>query len=242
MKSAGNNSLGLTAAMVALAPLLLAQGIYVRRTAPRLPEPQGPREGQDGEGKPLRLLMLGDSAGAGVGVRTWQETLCAHIVSKLRCRFRLRWKLLARTGNTARDLLLSVHTMPPEPFDAVAMTVGVNDVTGGRRPSTWLRQLHKLVDELRSRLGVCHVIFAGLPPMESFPALPQPLRWYLGARARQFDRALKSWAKSQDGCEFMPLSMGACPGMMATDGYHPGPVAYAVFGAEVARRIIGRWA
>jgi hypothetical protein len=30
--------------------------------------------------------------------------------------------------------------------------------------------------------------------MHRFPALPQPLRWYVGSRARDFDRALEELA------------------------------------------------
>ncbi len=52
----------------ALAPLLLWQGRHVRRVTPRLPEAAGPRAGTTGHGPPLRLLVLGDSAAAGVGV------------------------------------------------------------------------------------------------------------------------------------------------------------------------------
>ena len=49
-------------AAIALAPLLLIQGRYVRHVTPRLPEPTGARHGTVGAGEPLRLprspLML----------------------------------------------------------------------------------------------------------------------------------------------------------------------------------------
>ena len=34
------------------------------------------------------------------------------------------------------------------------------------------------------------MIVSGLPPVGKFPALPQPLRWYLGGRAKLFDRLI----------------------------------------------------
>lgn len=49
---------------LALGPLLLGQGRYVRRVTPRLPEPEGERQGVIGAGPALRLLILGDSAGS----------------------------------------------------------------------------------------------------------------------------------------------------------------------------------
>ena len=80
----------------ALGPLLLVQGRRVRRDTPVLPEAPGPREGEAGEGPPLRLLVLGDSAGAGVGAATQEEALTGRIVAGLRGRFRVRWRLVER--------------------------------------------------------------------------------------------------------------------------------------------------
>ena len=65
-----------TAAKVALSPLLIWQGRQVRREAPRLPEATGPRLGlagmerHSGAMPRLRVLIVGDSSGAGVGAAT----------------------------------------------------------------------------------------------------------------------------------------------------------------------------
>jgi len=233
--------MGLMASMLVLAPVLFLQGLYVRRTTPRLPEPEGTREGQTGQGAPLRLLLLGDSAAAGVGAASQEEALSGQIVRRLENRLDLRWKLVARTGATTLDALQFVHALPPEAFDAVVLSLGVNDVTGGRIVGTWLQQIEELVALLRANLGARQVILTCLPPMHSFPALPQPLRWFLGARALQFNRALERWSESQPDCEFMRLNLDTEPGMMASDGYHPGPLIYAAWGAESARRIVARW-
>jgi hypothetical protein len=83
MRDRNHRELSLTAAMLALAPILLCQGKYVRRVTPKLPEADGPRFGEAGVGKPLRLLVLGDSAAAGVGVNTQQEALAGHLVKGL---------------------------------------------------------------------------------------------------------------------------------------------------------------
>ncbi|KAB0649370.1 SGNH/GDSL hydrolase family protein, partial [Burkholderia diffusa] len=60
--------MGYPLATAALGPLLLMQGRRVRRVTPRLAEAAGPRDGTAGDGPPLRVLVLGDSAAAGVGV------------------------------------------------------------------------------------------------------------------------------------------------------------------------------
>jgi hypothetical protein len=77
-----------------------------------------------------------------------------------------------------------------ERFDVVVTSLGVNDVTGSRSLATWRRQQEQLVELLAARFGARLILLSGLPPMHRFPALPQPLRWYLGSRARDFDRVL----------------------------------------------------
>ena len=64
---------------LALAPLLLAQGRRARRLAQSLPEAAGERSGSCGAGAAaLRVLLVGDSAVAGVGVAT-QDLSLIHI-------------------------------------------------------------------------------------------------------------------------------------------------------------------
>jgi lysophospholipase L1-like esterase len=227
----------LAAATIALGPLLLCQGAYVRCATPKLPEAEGLREGLAGEGDLLRLLVLGDSAAAGVGVSSQEEALAGHTAAGLRGKFQVQWKLEAKTGATTRSTVQRIGEMSGEEFHVVVVSLGVNDVTSGRRLSTWLAGIDELADLLRVKFGARFILFSGLPPMHHFPALPQPLRWYLGARARMFDRGLQLWALTQPDCEHMPPPDSSYAGMMAADGFHPGPAMYALWGAEAARRI-----
>ena len=138
MNRADKNGARLAAAMVVLSPLLICQGIYVRRVTPKLPEADGPRSGEAGTGAPLRVLVLGDSAAAGVGVQTQEEALAGYIVSGLKRKFRVVWRVEAQTGATTRSTIARLKSMAQESFAAVAISLGVNDVTCGRRATTWL--------------------------------------------------------------------------------------------------------
>ena len=238
MNRTEKNGAKLTAAMVVLSPLLLCQGMYVRRVTPKLPEAAGPRSGENGSGTPLRLLVLGDSAAAGVGVPTQEEALAGHMVTALKRRFRVAWRLEAQTGATTRSTIARLKSMAQEPFAAVAISLGVNDVTCGRRATTRLAELDELVALLRLKFGAQRMFWTGVPPMHEFPALPQPLRWYLGARAKWFDRVLRKWTEPQSDCVFVAAPAGGCGPMMAEDGFHPGPRMYEMWGAEMARRIM----
>ena len=87
-------------AVTCLIPLLVAQALWVRRSVPKLPEASGSRDGVVGIGKPLRLLIVGDSSAAGVGVPHQNQALVGCLLAALQGKFLVHWKLLARTGWT----------------------------------------------------------------------------------------------------------------------------------------------
>jgi len=220
-----------------LGPVLLVQGRRVRRETPVLPEPAGPREGLAGEGRLLRLLVVGDSAGAGVGAASQEEALTGRIVARLRERFRVEFRLVARTGASTASTLRQLERIDAFPIDAAVTSLGVNDVTGDVGVAKFLALQARLHELLRSKFGARLVLASGIPPMERFPALPQPLRWYLGARARELDRALAAALPDGRGAEYLALAGELDEAHMAADGFHPGPAVYEAWGAAAAARI-----
>lgn len=221
-------------ATTVLGPILLPQGLHVRRVTPRLPEPPGPRAGRAGEGAPLRLLVAGDSAAAGVGAASQDEALAGRLVAELSARRALEWRLEARTGYTTADALDHLATLPADRFDVVVLSLGVNDVTRGTGRARWLARQAALADLLRARFAPRALLFTALPPMHLFPALPQPLRWYLGARARDFNAVLAEWIPRQPGCHLVTPDFRQDLADIASDGFHPGPAAYTAWATRVA--------
>lgn len=232
--------LGHQFATISLGPLLLLQGRRARRRIPRLPEPPGDREGQAGSGPPLRLLITGDSAAAGVGASSQQEALLGRVVSQLSRNYTVRWTLEAVTGATTRTTLTRLRTLAESPFDVVLTSLGVNDVTAGVRRNVWRQQQKELRELLRDRFGSPMIVVSGLPPVDFFPALPQPLRWYLGRRARQFDRDLQGDMEHESAASYLGFDLPRDLRLMASDGFHPGPGAYQAWGAMAARMIMSK--
>lgn len=224
-------------ATAALGPLLLLQGRHVRRVTPRLPEPPGPRAGRHGEGAPLRLLVAGDSAAAGVGAASQDEALTGQLVAALSARRALEWRLEARTGYTTADALAHLEALPADRYDVIVLSLGVNDVTSGIGRARWMARQAALADLLQARFSPRALLFTALPPMHLFPALPQPLRWYLGARAREFNAALADWLPRRPGCHLVLPEIDPDPAHIASDGFHPGPGAYAAWAGQLARDI-----
>ena len=181
------------------------------------------------------------SAAAGVGALTQDDALSGRLVAGLTASFHVKWKLLAFTGATTADLLDRLEKTSAEDFDVVVTSLGVNDVTARRSLGDWRRQQGQLITLLETRFAARQILLSGLPPMHRFPALPQPLRWYIGSRARDFDRALEDLAATRNNCEFVKLSYAVMDTrVMATDGFHPGPAIYDLWAAELARHIVAR--
>lgn len=222
-----------------LAPLLVVQAVATRRRAPELPEAAGPRDGVVGSGRALRLLIVGDSSGAGVGVRTQDEALAGHLTRTLASTAgrAVRWQLVARSGTTSAQALALLEAARPAPADVAVVVLGVNDVVAQVPSQRAVAQRAALADWLTTHAGVRHVVFAPLPPMESFPLLPQPLRWIAGRDARRHNAAVARWATTRNDVSHVPIAFDIGIESMADDGFHPGEPVYRTCGEALARHV-----
>ncbi|MCL1123874.1 SGNH/GDSL hydrolase family protein [Shewanella surugensis] len=220
-----------------MSPILFAEGWYVRKTTPKLPEPKGEREGVSGSGNALSLLILGDSAAAGVGVANQSQALTGQITRLLSDKVTLTWRLLAQSGYSTQDLLAALKTQNKGQFDVVLISLGVNDVTDFIHVETWLKQLQDLLDFCRQELSSQQVLFSLLPPMGAFPALPQPLAWALGLRSQQFNDQLIKWLNTESDCQFINMGQALDADKMASDGFHPGEEIYRHWAKMAVRKI-----
>lgn len=253
-----------TLSTLVLLPILLPQGLWVRWTTPKLPEAAGDREGIAGQGQPIRLLIIGDSAAAGVGVAHQKDSLSGNLVTLLSQRFEVHWQLHATTGHKTQDVIERIEALPEQDFDVVVTSVGVNDVTSNLMPDEWISQQERMFSLLKERFSVQKVCVTPVPPMHLFPALPQPLRWCLGQRAAMLNEQLDQLLMRLDHCHsvdaiseiasesnsdtrqatsnFRPegFSQQQISQFMASDGFHPGEALYRLWGEAVSRKIINQ--
>jgi lysophospholipase L1-like esterase len=225
---------------IPLLPLLAVQGLVVRRRVQRLPEATGPREGREGRGSPLRLLVLGDSAAAGVGAPHQRWALAGQLAAALSEQHALQWRLLAWSGARTAEATARLDAHADEPYDVVLTSLGVNDAVAGLSPARFAAQQAELFALLRGRHRARLVVASGLPPLHRFPALPQPLRAFLGARAAALDAALGELAAQLPGVAHLRLSdLPLDASAMAEDGFHPGLPAYRAWAMAAHARIEG---
>lgn len=228
--------------LIPLAPILLLEGKYVRAVTPRLPEPSGDRSGETGLGSTLEILIIGDSAAAGVGAQTQHEALSGQLVQRLATHYTVHWTLEALTGRKIGDYLPPHDAVLPDRTpDVILVSLGVNDVTSSISAKRWLDQVESLLALLRQRYQPKLILFTDVPPMDHFPALPQPLRWYLGARARSFNNGLGRLFRRRRDEQRVSVLFENDPAMMASDGFHPGPAGYRVWANEVFTQIRTRF-
>ena len=82
--------------------------------------------------------------------------------------------------------------------------------------------------------------------MHLFPALPQPLRWYMGEGARHFNRGLHRLVLANDNCHVFSVEVSRRMDELqaesfAIDGFHPGPIFYTAWAEHLAEQIVKRW-
>jgi hypothetical protein len=104
-----------------LLPVAVAQGVWVRRITPRLPDASGPIEGiaepgrngsHDKAGAGTRLILLGESTVAGIGAPTHDLALAGKTAEALARRTGnpVCWLALGRSGANAR--VARIHLVP----------------------------------------------------------------------------------------------------------------------------------
>jgi len=220
-----------------LFPLALPQALYLKRTAPRLPLPGCEPLGRVGDGEPLRLIGIGDSVIAGVGVERLSDAFVGQTTHQLSVRLgsSISWSVYGRSGARVQDLLETyLPALPPEPADIFLVSVGVNDITGMTLLPVWIRRTERLIEKLRQHSPGAVIGLAGIPPLGGFPLLPEPLRFAAGQRGKAFDRAARRIARESPDVVHMPVEFRTTPESFCPDGFHPSASSYAQFGRLMA--------
>ncbi|MFZ7792922.1 SGNH/GDSL hydrolase family protein [Acinetobacter lwoffii] len=230
----------LKAATIALIPALVIQGNRVKKNTLKLPEPLGKRQGRTGTGKKLSLLILGDSAAAGVGVEHQDDALLGAILHKLKSDFEIEWKLQAKTGDTSSKVIRALDQMEVQHYDVIITSVGVNDVTKLMPAEVWIQKQEQLYSKIQQKFSPKLIIAAGVPPMNMFPALPNPLAWLFGKYAKHMNLKLEKFVNQQVNMQWIEYDIEKYRAMnlqMAADGFHPSKEVYTLWGQEVAGKI-----
>jgi lysophospholipase L1-like esterase len=208
----------------ALFPVFFSQAFALRRHALHLVPAVGPQEGRIGRGEPLHFLAIGDSIIAGVGARRVQQSTVGHVARFMSGRLsrEINWRSAGMIGAGAwrvrRDV---VPALPQQRYDAILLSVGVNDVLKLERSGRFRRQLLKLLRDLRVHSPEAVIGYLGLPPLDEFPKLRRPLRWIVGYRVRRFDEVARDALTRMPNVVHIPVHFSPRADMFSEDGLHP---------------------
>ena len=221
-----------------LLPVYFIQGKWTRLVTPRLPDAAGPQTGSCAGAEPaLRLIVIGDSTVAGIGAATHAQALTGQVAQHLSAitQRRVNWRALGQTSATSE--IMRAQLLPRlvhETADVIVLSFGVNDVTRVHTPSRWRANLAGMTEALRAQFGALPLIHAGVPPLGHFPALPRPLRGWLGVRAQTFDDIAREFFTQLPHGQYSALPRAATANGFAADGYHPNELTYRLWGEQVA--------
>lgn len=220
-------------------PLVPFQGAWVTRTVPRLAEAAG-TSGTVGHGpRRMKVVALGDSVTAGYGIEHHCDSVAGALAARLADRYAatVTWEVRAVSGYTAGQALTLVGPEALADADLVFVSVGVNDVKNLHCVARFRRELGALFDAVLTAAPHASVCLLGIPPLESFPALPRPLADVLGRRGRTFDAVGASVVAARLRAlrivTYEPLGKE----MFAADGFHPSKRLHAAFADAVLAQL-----
>jgi len=239
---------------VAQAPVLLPQGRRLRRETPRLPDAPLPWSGSvegsleasvegsvegsanggrasdnGGASRPLRLLVIGDSTAAGVGVDHADLGLGGRLAEAVAARTgrSVEWVAAGRNGATARDLRRRfLKPSLAHPTDLVFLTVGANDALAMRSARAFRRDICWIIERTFEAYPHAALLMSSLPAFFRFQLLPDPLKRSLYRHSQALEREARALVAAQPRAHMSPPPPPYTEGFFAVDDFHPSAIGY----------------
>ena len=218
-------------------PVWLPQALWLKKNAVRLPEASGERQVISEGIEFCKVLILGDSVAAGVGVKTIEESLGGQVINQLQLQSspEISWKVHAKSGDKLADLLSKLDAVSNEHWDLVVISIGVNDVTSFTSTHRWQQQLTELSSRLLKRSPDCKVIQLAIPDMGSFPLLKNPLSQIFSWRSKNLNRISMEFSKGHAQLTILPMDVELKAENFAEDGYHPSKRTCELIAQEILK-------
>lgn len=224
-------------------PLYAWQGIGVRLRTERMLPAKGPvRHRIAGTEPEIRLLVLGDSSVASVGIESSEHGVAAELARLLgeRTGQAVTWRAAGFSSATAgqiRDFV--VPNLAAEPWTHILLAVGTNDAKNFHSVPRFKREFGGLLYALRAKWPEARVVWSPVVEMTRVPALPPMLGKILDVRADAIN------AKGMALC----FERGAVPAPrlpildpaagFSTDGFHASKLGYAAWAEHLLPVMLG---
>lgn len=215
-------------------------GFYVNHVVP-------PSDGMTG-GHHLRLVVLGDSTTAGVGVARAEDALPYRLAQHIANAERRPVHVVSYGWAGARVADLPAKQLPRalEPLhasetasflhgaDIVALVVGSNDATHHTRPNRYRADLARALQTVRQAAPQARVVLAGIPAFRGALKTIEPLVSLADLYARLLRRISREEA-ARAGVAYADLArhvrsrIDRGTEFLASDRFHPSAIGYAIW-------------
>jgi lysophospholipase L1-like esterase len=240
MAAVGAGATALTA--MATTGVLIGQARQARRMIPMAQAPPPRGDGVYGAkfpGRPITMVVLGDSSAAGYGVHRPRETPGALLATGMSRRLRrpVRLYRFAVVGSLSAGLAPQVEAALERKPDVAVILIGGNDVTNRTPHPVAVRFLVEAVRKLRD--AGAQVIVGTCPDLGAIQPIKPPLRWLARRWSRQLAAAQTMAVVEAGG---WTVSLGDLLGprfaaeparMFAWDRFHPSAEGYAIAAAAM---------
>ncbi len=234
-------------------PLMYYQGTKIRASVPRLPVAKGISGLSTGNSTSiLRMLTIGESTIAGVGVDTHEEgftgTLANELASKLRSD--ISWKVYARSGYTAKKVTEKIiPSIVEQSVGLIVVGLGGNDAFKLNTPKKWRIHIHELIVEIKSKFGNSPIIFTNMPPIKEFPAFTSLIKFTIGNLVEIFGQELNDVISTHQNVYYYAqkisledwinrLNIDAKVSDFFSDGVHPSKLTYQIWAKDLSNFMI----
>ena len=236
----------------AMFPVLYRDGKRVKKEVPRLPEADGMSGSIENGDSTMRVLAIGESTIAGVGVNHNSEGFVGGLAQSLaeNSSATIEWKVEAKSGYNVRRVIEEIlpNTKGAAP-DVIVVGVGGNDAFEFRPPWKFREDVKKLIEDLRLNFPEPPIFFVNMPPVRDFVAFTKPMQHFLGEWIDLLGSTLEEDVQEYPNVNFNSetirledwisyLPQGESPEYFFSDGVHPSAFTYQLLGKKMGEFII----
>ncbi|AWV97052.1 SGNH/GDSL hydrolase family protein [Arcticibacterium luteifluviistationis] len=240
-----------------LLPLMYFQGKRIKNSVPSLPEAEGTEGRSTSNGstqRTIRMLAIGESTIAGVGVQTHKEGFTGTLADTLSQHLGVDiiWKVYAKSGYTAKAVTQRIIPQITETeIDLLIVGIGGNDAFTLNKPKRWKKEVRELIITLKEKSPNTPIVFCNMPPIKEFPAFTSLIKATIGKLVEVLGEELLEVIKEFDNVyykhEIITLSswnkkfgFDHKPSYYFSDGVHPSKFAYQAWGRHLADEIVSQ--
>ena len=210
------------------------------------------------DGDRLRMVVLGDSTTAGVGVDRPEDSLPYHLAERMAATERRAVHVVsygwagARVADLVRQqlprALQPLRASEAVPFlpgaDIVAVVIGSNDATHRTTPGRFRADLRTTLTGIRDAAPEARIVLAGIPSFRGALRGVEPLIFLTDQYARLLrpigrSEAARVGAAYADLAAELPERLRGRSDIFSLDRFHPSSVGYAAWADVIADALIG---